>query len=256
MRLTCPNCGARYEVDDAMIPPEGRDVQCSSCSTTWFQTAKVLVSQPEEPEDNQRSETVFTADQQRAPRREIDPAVRDMLRQEAEREERLRREEAASSVETQDEMALEVTEKAPDRLRRELAETAENIHGVDDEGLGAAGYEGGTRPRSELLPDIEEINSTLRSTEERAGADMAASDFNAVELVPRRRRGLRFGFGLVVLAAVGMAMAYFRAGDLAELVPELAPSLSVYVEQVDILRVWLDETVQELVAAATSSQGG
>ena len=37
MRLTCPNCGARYEVDDALIPPEGRDVQCSDCATTWFQ---------------------------------------------------------------------------------------------------------------------------------------------------------------------------------------------------------------------------
>ena len=37
MRLTCPNCGARYEVDDSMIPAEGRDVQCSNCTTTWFQ---------------------------------------------------------------------------------------------------------------------------------------------------------------------------------------------------------------------------
>ena len=40
MRLTCPNCSARYEVDDGMIPPEGRDVQCSNCSTTWFQPGR------------------------------------------------------------------------------------------------------------------------------------------------------------------------------------------------------------------------
>jgi predicted Zn finger-like uncharacterized protein len=40
MRLTCPNCGARYEVDDALIPPEGRDVQCSDCVTTWFQAGR------------------------------------------------------------------------------------------------------------------------------------------------------------------------------------------------------------------------
>jgi predicted Zn finger-like uncharacterized protein len=37
MRLICPNCGAQYEVPDDVIPQEGRDVQCSACSNTWFQ---------------------------------------------------------------------------------------------------------------------------------------------------------------------------------------------------------------------------
>ena len=37
MRLTCPNCGAQYEVDPSVIPEEGRDVQCSNCGHTWFQ---------------------------------------------------------------------------------------------------------------------------------------------------------------------------------------------------------------------------
>lgn len=37
MRIVCPNCGAQYEVDDAAIPTEGRDVQCSSCGHAWFQ---------------------------------------------------------------------------------------------------------------------------------------------------------------------------------------------------------------------------
>ncbi len=37
MRLKCPNCGAQYEVPDAVIPDEGRDVQCSNCGNTWFQ---------------------------------------------------------------------------------------------------------------------------------------------------------------------------------------------------------------------------
>jgi predicted Zn finger-like uncharacterized protein len=48
MRLTCPNCGARYEVDDALIPPEGRDVQCSDCVTTWFQAGR-RTSMPDAP---------------------------------------------------------------------------------------------------------------------------------------------------------------------------------------------------------------
>lgn len=38
MRLTCPNCDAEYEVDDAAIPKDGRDVQCSACGHAWFQT--------------------------------------------------------------------------------------------------------------------------------------------------------------------------------------------------------------------------
>ena len=37
MRLTCPNCDARYQVSDEAIPPAGRDVQCSNCGQTWFQ---------------------------------------------------------------------------------------------------------------------------------------------------------------------------------------------------------------------------
>lgn len=37
MRLTCPNCGAQYEVPDEVIPETGRDVQCSNCGDTWFQ---------------------------------------------------------------------------------------------------------------------------------------------------------------------------------------------------------------------------
>ena len=38
MRLICPNCSAQYEVPADVIPDEGRDVQCSNCQETWFQT--------------------------------------------------------------------------------------------------------------------------------------------------------------------------------------------------------------------------
>jgi predicted Zn finger-like uncharacterized protein len=36
MRLTCPNCGADYDVPDGMVPAGGRHVQCTSCHTRWF----------------------------------------------------------------------------------------------------------------------------------------------------------------------------------------------------------------------------
>ena len=36
MRLTCPNCGAEYDVSDGMVPAAGRHVQCTACHTRWF----------------------------------------------------------------------------------------------------------------------------------------------------------------------------------------------------------------------------
>lgn len=43
MRLICPNCNAQYEVSDDAIPPGGRDVQCSNCQLSWFQTEKPIL---------------------------------------------------------------------------------------------------------------------------------------------------------------------------------------------------------------------
>ena len=36
MRLTCPNCGAEYQVPEGMLPTAGRHVQCTVCHTRWF----------------------------------------------------------------------------------------------------------------------------------------------------------------------------------------------------------------------------
>ncbi|APX89551.1 hypothetical protein BV394_07345 [Brevirhabdus pacifica] len=49
MRLICPNCDAQYEVGDGVIPPEGRDVQCSNCGHTWFQVSETADGRPDEP---------------------------------------------------------------------------------------------------------------------------------------------------------------------------------------------------------------
>lgn len=35
-RLICPGCGAEYRLDSAMIPPGGRQVECSACARVWF----------------------------------------------------------------------------------------------------------------------------------------------------------------------------------------------------------------------------
>ncbi len=79
MRLTCPNCGARYEIDDALIPEEGRDVQCSNCSTNWFQSGPVVAtSRAETPPTVERPNPPETST---PPRRELDPSLRALLRE-------------------------------------------------------------------------------------------------------------------------------------------------------------------------------
>ena len=114
MRLICPNCEAQYEVADDAIPPGGRDVQCSNCQVSWFQTEKPTVpgrdtSQlitPQEPEITEdtpsaqepaEDETLVeepeavmaepdTPEPEPAPqpqRRPLDDAVANILREEA-----------------------------------------------------------------------------------------------------------------------------------------------------------------------------
>lgn len=46
MRLDCPNCGAQYEIDAALIPDTGRDVQCSNCGHGWFEPGRARRPQP------------------------------------------------------------------------------------------------------------------------------------------------------------------------------------------------------------------
>ena len=36
MIITCPNCNKKFEIDNSLIPDEGRDLQCGSCNHIWF----------------------------------------------------------------------------------------------------------------------------------------------------------------------------------------------------------------------------
>ena len=51
MRLICPNCDAEYEVEDAAVPRDGRDVQCSNCGHAWFQAHPEIEAEREAEAD-------------------------------------------------------------------------------------------------------------------------------------------------------------------------------------------------------------
>ena len=36
MLITCPNCNKQFQIDNSLIPYEGRDLQCGSCNHIWF----------------------------------------------------------------------------------------------------------------------------------------------------------------------------------------------------------------------------
>jgi predicted Zn finger-like uncharacterized protein len=289
MRLTCPNCGARYEVADSMIPPEGRDVQCSNCSTTWFQSGRPTDQQPgaaedapapvppppgkvsgegvappppprpeppppPEPEARQEPEPEPEAAAPAPPpapepvpqpdiaaagltptRRALDPELRKILRQEADREVRLRRAEA-EPVETQAEMPL-----GPDPADTRRAQKWAEIDTHDAE----EGHLDETSAR-ELFPDIEAINSSLRDTGDRSGTEADASDIDTLDTLPRRRRGTRIGFFGVLIIATAAAALYANADRVATEVPALTPALERYVTVVNTARFWLDDLAQGL----------
>ena len=36
MIITCPNCNKKFNINNSLIPDEGRDLQCGSCNHVWL----------------------------------------------------------------------------------------------------------------------------------------------------------------------------------------------------------------------------
>lgn len=272
MRLICPNCAAQYEVDASMIPPEGRDVQCSSCGHTWFQNPDeaeetladergVTVRDPSfdaaEPKVNE-APSARPAD---APRtRPIDDTAREILRQEAAREAAARRREAAGSLESQPDLGLDDTAGAQSRAaaaKARLARLRQSSEDAAEEQPGAAGSPASPKDepkatvahsagsRRGLLPDIEEINSTLTSTGERNAADTIED----VVQEARSRRGFRFGFMTVLLVVGAMMVLYLFAPQISNAVPAARPALTGYLDWANGVLDTINATLQLAVDA-------
>lgn len=249
MRLICPNCGATYEVDAGLIPPGGRDVQCSNCGHGWFQEPEGLDA--DEPEVAEPAPADVETDEEAEPpedagpetvsprRRELDPGITDILREEAEREAAARQAEKSSGLESQPDLGLDESSEdtAQDRSSAARARMA-RLRGRKDSDAEPESSHG---PRSETLPDVDQINSTLRGQQER-GEMPEAVDF---EDTRERRGGFRFGFLLIVLLCVVLVAVYALAPRIAEMVPAAAPTLTAYVEWVNMVRGQINGLVDQ-----------
>ncbi len=305
MRLTCPNCDAQYEIEDRLIPENGRDVQCSSCGNTWFQPGAAALDEetgifgapgpttsPEAPEFTETADAAdasetsdapivedvphdiqddisgdrsqddaqgadlsdaadteadtaadFAADTPEfeppnKPNPDIDQALMDVLREEAERESRARAAETGEPFETQTDLGLDGPDRDP------VQERTARLRGIAPEDTS----DGSANSRGDLLPDIEEINSTLRATSERktTKGDDAAADQSG-------KSGFRFGFGLILMLLVILIGVYVLAPQLKSWVPALADGLDGYVAIVDRLRIWLNELMELVIDMIGSS---
>lgn len=253
MRLVCPNCDAEYEVDASVIPQTGRDVQCSNCGTAWFQlppdveadlrAEEALYEPPppaipvpaplpeSEPEPLPEDHIAAAPAPATGPRRSLDETLLAVLREEAEREQAARASEG-EPLQTQPELGLQAPQVAVARRIAKLKGEPEAAPAAVQAPAPKA------QMRRDLLPEIEEINSSLRATSERRSGHAAA----VAETMERGRggSGFRSGFMLVMVAALLAVAVYIMAPKLAAQMPAAAATLDHYVVAVDAGRVWLD----------------
>tara|TARA_B100001121_G_scaffold252060_1_gene228404 strand:- start:230 stop:715 length:486 start_codon:yes stop_codon:yes gene_type:complete len=52
MIITCPNCNKQFQIDNSLIPDDGRDLQCGSCNNVWFFKAEYENEAPLKLDEN------------------------------------------------------------------------------------------------------------------------------------------------------------------------------------------------------------
>ena len=157
----------------------------------------------------------------------VDDSVLAILREEAERESNARRAEVRP-LEVQTDLGI-------DNAVAAVAVAAAPVV-IEDK----------PSARRDLLPDVEEINSTLRPSEAETEVELDGGDSG---LVPQRRGGFRRGFLWVMTIAMLGAGLYLAAPALSRSVPALAGPLESYVGTVNGLRLELDGLMRSATVA-------
>jgi len=184
--------------------------------------------------------------------RTLDENLLTILREEAARETAVRRTEAPAMPEVQPDLGLPQT--AYPKLVEPMGEAEPNPVEMAEPDGAEAGPAMADRiaPRRDLLPDIEEINSTLRAGSEARGAEAEAL---VIAEKARARGGFRVGFIVTLMIAVVLTATYTMAPRIAEHLPGSAPVMASYVQGVDVARLWLDGAMQQAAGALRGLTG-
>lgn len=220
---------------DAGPSPETSPAVSPAREEPWAEPEEPDLAAPDAEDDDPPLASAPKAAENRH-QRGLDPELADILREEAERETRMRVEETAP-LESQPNLGLDdLPESEESRRTRQSRDRMARMQGEDPRLQEAKE----TGQRRGLFPDIEEINSTLRA-EDAAVAEQQ----NAPEPSPKRS-GFRSGFVLTLLLMAALILIYSNAPKIAQAVPTADPYLSGLVTMVDQARLWLDAQVQAL----------
>jgi predicted Zn finger-like uncharacterized protein len=240
MRLTCPACGAVYDVPDDAIPVTGREVECSDCGAVWL-ARKPAGTEAERPADNrfaiERALAFAVTAEKAAPEAQIprNSTPDDLASDEDEDDETSPTSPAAAPKRRPlDDSILRILREEAERETRARAAERTPVEIQPDLGLTVAQ----PGPPSPIVPPPPQPEAKPRTPAPRSAP---APDSPA----PSRDR-----FGTGFLLAIGLSAAalytYVAAPGIATEFPGLAPVLTHYVSFVDSLRLWLSEAADAL----------
>ena len=95
--------------------------------------------------------------------------------------------------------------------------------------------------RGALLPDIDEINSTLSTS----GAEWPSDSDASKEIAQKGQRRLGFLLGIAIIIAA--AALYYFAGTLSERIPALQQPLELYQQWINNMRIVLDQWIRQAI---------
>ncbi len=229
---------------DAVATPDA-DAEIAPPAEPEAELAAAEVAVPVEPAVTSPEAPSAPAPSPSPSQRSLDDSLMAVLREEAEREVSQRRAEASRGIETQPELGLDAALAAPADASIKKVAPVDDFSDLSSDAEYISGVPGASvRPaaRRDLLPDVEVISSTLRSSSGASDDDNPMPDLPPI----RRQGGFRSGFLLSVLLAVIVVVAYILAPRLAEQFPAAKGALDAYVAGIDALRLWIGSVVASL----------